>query len=59
MNEALGEERVYYDAYDLGLRRGEAYLVINLRALQYLDHVIDVDDRDAFEWALNTLMKYV
>ncbi|ASJ16599.1 hypothetical protein A3L04_05710 [Thermococcus chitonophagus] len=59
INEALGEERVYYDAYDLGLKRGEAYLVINLRALQYLDHVIDVDDRDAFEWALNTLMKYI
>ncbi|AFK22426.1 hypothetical protein Py04_0834 [Pyrococcus sp. ST04] len=59
MNEALGEERVYYDAYDLGLKRGEAYIVINLRALQYLDNVIDVEDREAFEWALNTLMKYV
>ncbi|WP_048058344.1 hypothetical protein [Pyrococcus yayanosii] len=59
MNEALGEERVYYDAYDLGLDRNEAYMIINLRALQYLDHVVDVEDREAFEWALNTLMKYL
>ncbi|CAB49914.1 hypothetical protein [Pyrococcus abyssi] len=59
MNEALGEERVYYEAYDLGLNRGEAYVVINLFALEYLDHVVDVDDREAFEWALNTLMKYL
>ncbi|AAL81041.1 hypothetical protein PFDSM3638_04585 [Pyrococcus furiosus DSM 3638] len=59
MNESLGEERVYYDAYDLGLERGEAYIVINLRSLQYLDHVVDVEDREAFEWALSTLMKYI
>ncbi|AEC52593.1 hypothetical protein PNA2_1678 [Pyrococcus sp. NA2] len=59
MNEALGEEIVYYEAYDLGLERGEAYIIINLLALEYLDHVIDVEDRDAFEWALNTLMKYL
>ena len=58
-NEALGEERVYYEAYDLGLKRGEAYLIINLLALEYLDHVIDVEDREAFDWALNMLMKYL
>ncbi|AIF69651.1 hypothetical protein PAP_06265 [Palaeococcus pacificus DY20341] len=59
INMALGEERVFYDAYELGLGRGEAYLIINIKALHYLDHVVDAEDRDVFEEAVQLLMEYL
>ncbi len=59
LNEALGRDIVFYDAYALGLDRGQAYIIINLRALQYLEHVIDAEDREIFEDALGVLMRYI
>ncbi len=59
LNETLGREMVFYDAYALGLNRGQAYIIINLRALQYLEHVVDAEDREIFEDAVAVLMGYI
>ncbi|WP_048151960.1 hypothetical protein [Palaeococcus ferrophilus] len=59
LNEELGEEMVYYEAYDLGLDRDEAYIILNVSALHYLDHVVDAEDRDVFEEAVALLMEYI
>jgi hypothetical protein len=59
LNEALGEERVYYEAYDLGLDRNEAYIILNIKGLYYLEHVVDAEDRHVLEEAVSLLMKYV
>jgi len=59
LNEALGREIVFYEAYDLGLSRNEAYLILNIKALHYLDRVVDAEDRKVLEEAVGLLMKYV
>ena len=59
MNDALGEERVYYDAYSLGLDRNTAYLILNIVALTYLEDVLDGEDREIFEGAVGLLLKYL
>ncbi|USS40390.1 hypothetical protein NF865_08770 [Thermococcus aggregans] len=59
LNEALGEERVYYEAYDLGLDRDEAYIILNIKGLYYLENVVDAEDRHILEEAVSLLMKYV
>ena len=59
LNEALGEERVYYDAYSLGLDRNTAYIIINLVALNYLESVLEGKDRGVFEEAVSVLLKYI
>ncbi|HIP88968.1 MAG TPA: hypothetical protein EYH24_03220 [Thermococcus paralvinellae] len=59
LNEALGREIVFYEAYDLGLNRNEAYLILNIKALHYLDRVVDVEDRGVLDEAVRLLMKYV
>ena len=59
LNEALGEERVYYDAYSLGLDRNTAYIILDLVALNYLESVLDGKDREIFEEAVEVLLKYV
>ncbi len=59
MNDALGEERVYYDAYSLGLDRNTAYLILNIVALTYLEGVLDGEDREIFEGAVGLLLKYL
>ena len=59
LNEALGREIVFYEAYDLGLNRNEAYLILNIKALHYLDRVVDVEDRGVLEEAVRLLMKCV
>jgi len=59
LNEALGREIVFYEAYDLGLNRNEAYLILNIKALHYLDRVVDVEDREVLDEAVRLLMKYV
>jgi len=59
LNEALGEERVYYDAYSLGLDRNTAYVILDLVALNYLESVLDGKDREIFEEAVGVLLKYV
>ena len=59
LNEALGKDMVFYDAYALGLDRGQAYIIVNLRALQYLEHVVDAEDREIFEGAVGTLLRYI
>ncbi|WP_456367904.1 hypothetical protein [Thermococcus sp.] len=59
LNEALGEERVYYDAYSLGLDRNTAYIIVNLVALNYLEGVLEGKDREIFEEAVEALLKYV
>ena len=58
-NEALGRDIVFYDSYALGLDRNQAYIILNLKALQYLEHVVDAEDREVFEDALGMLMKYI
>ncbi|WP_048149852.1 hypothetical protein [Thermococcus sp. AM4] len=59
MNGALGEERVYYDAYSLGLDRGTAYIILNLVSLNYLEGVLEGKDREVFEEAVGLLLKYL
>ncbi|AJC72341.1 hypothetical protein X802_09430 [Thermococcus guaymasensis DSM 11113] len=59
MNDTLGEERVYYDAYSLGLDRNTAYLILNIVALTYLEGVLDGEDREIFEGAVELLLKYL
>ncbi len=59
LNEALGEERVYYDAYSLGLDRNTAYVILNLASLHYLDSILEGRDREIFEEAVDLLMRYV
>ncbi|ASJ06915.1 hypothetical protein [Thermococcus pacificus] len=59
LNEALGEERVYYEAYDLGLDRNTAYIILNIANLHYLESVLDGRDREIFEEAVELLMRYV
>ncbi|WP_297477918.1 hypothetical protein [Thermococcus sp.] len=59
LNEALGEERVYYDAYSLGLDRNTAYIILDLASLHYLDSILEGRDREIFEEAVELLMKYV
>ncbi|WP_461866901.1 hypothetical protein [Thermococcus sp.] len=59
LNKALGRDMVFYDAYALGLDRGQAYIIVNLRALQYLEHVVDAEDREIFEDAIAVLMRYI
>lgn len=56
MNEELGADMVFYEAYDLGLNRNDAYLIINIKALNYLEHVVDVEDREVFKDAVELLM---
>lgn len=50
---------MFYEAYDLGLSRNEAYLILNIKALHYLDRVVDAEDRKVLEEAVGLLMKYV
>ncbi|WP_297490917.1 hypothetical protein [Thermococcus sp.] len=59
MNEALGEERVYYEAYDLGLDRNTAYVIVNVANLHYLEGVLEGEDRELFEAAVKILLKYI
>ncbi len=59
LNEALGEERVYYDAYSLGLDRNTAYIILNLASLHYLDSILEGRDREIFEEAVELLMRHV
>ncbi|AIU70321.1 hypothetical protein TEU_08245 [Thermococcus eurythermalis] len=59
LNEALGEERVYYDAYSLGLDRNTAYIILNLVALNYLEGILDGRDKELFEEAVDVLLKYI
>ncbi|ASJ02818.1 hypothetical protein A3L09_05885 [Thermococcus profundus] len=59
MNEALGEKRVYYDAYDLGLDRNTAYVILDISAVHYLESVLDGEEKELFEEAVEVLLKYV
>jgi len=59
LNEALGEERVYYDAYSLGLDRNTAYIILNLVSLKYLESILEGEDREVFEEAIQALLKYI
>jgi len=59
LNGELGEERVYYEAYDLGLERNTAYIILNLPNLIYLDSILEGDEREDFERAVKLLIKYV
>ncbi|MCD6558369.1 MAG: hypothetical protein J7K57_00575 [Palaeococcus sp.] len=59
MNEELGVDLVFYEAYDLGLNRNDAYLIINVKALNYLEHVVDAEDREIFEDAVRLLMALI
>ncbi len=59
LNEALGEERVYYDAYSLGLDRDTAYIIINVVSLKYLESILEGTDREVFEEAVEKLLKYI
>ncbi|HDZ35897.1 MAG TPA: hypothetical protein ENH81_03150 [Thermococcus sp.] len=59
LNEALGREMVFYEAYDLGLDRDTAYVIINIANLHYLESVLDGQDREIFEDAVKILMRYI
>ncbi|ASI99697.1 hypothetical protein [Thermococcus celer] len=59
INEALGKEIVYYEAYDLGLEGNTAYVIFNIANLYYLEGVLDEEDREAFEEAVEILLKYL
>ncbi len=59
LNEALGREVVYYEAYDLGLDRDTAYIILNIANLHYLESVLEGEDQKIFEEAVELLMKYV
>jgi len=59
LNEALGEERVYYDAYSLGLDRNTAYIILDLVSLKYLESILEGEDREVFEEAIQTLLRYI
>jgi len=59
LNEALGEERVYYDAYSLGLDRNTAYIILDLVALHYLEGTLEGKDREIFEEAVEVLLRYI
>lgn len=59
LNEAIGREIVFYEAYDLGLDRNTAYIILNLLNLQYLESVVEGTDREIFEEAVGMLMEYV
>ncbi|NJE25515.1 hypothetical protein E3E22_02540 [Thermococcus sp. MV5] len=59
LNDALGKELVYYEAYGLGLERNEAYIVLNIKGLYYLENVVDMEDRSILDEAVSLLMKYV
>ncbi|USG99365.1 hypothetical protein K1720_07455 [Thermococcus argininiproducens] len=59
LNDALGEELVYYEAYGLGLERNEAYIILNIKGLYYLENVIDMEDRSILDEAVSLLMKYM
>jgi len=59
LNEALGREIVYYEAYDLGLDRDTAYIIINIANLHYLESVLEGRDREIFEEAVELLRRYV
>lgn len=59
INEALGKEIVYYEAYDLGLEGNTAYVIFNIANLYYLEGVLDEEDREAFEEAVEILLRYL
>ncbi|MDI3476268.1 MAG: hypothetical protein PWQ79_1588 [Thermococcaceae archaeon] len=59
MNEALGRELVYYEAYSLGLDRNTAYIILNIANIHYLEGVLDGSDREVFERAVEILLQYV
>ena len=59
LNEALGRKMIYYEAYDLGLGRNTAYVIIDIASLHYLESVLEGRDREIFEEAVELLMKYV
>jgi len=59
LNEALGKKIVYYEAYDLGLDRNTAYIILNLASLHYLESVLDGRDREILEEAVELLMRYI
>ncbi|WP_297419810.1 hypothetical protein [Thermococcus sp.] len=59
LNETLGGEMVYYEAYSLGLDRNTAYVILNIANLHYLDGILEGRDREVFEEAVGILMKYV
>ncbi|WP_297463648.1 hypothetical protein [Thermococcus sp.] len=59
LNEALGRQMVHYEAYDLGLDRNTAYIILNLASLHYLDSILEGKDREVFEEAVELLMKYL
>jgi hypothetical protein len=59
MNEAMGREIVIYEAYDLGLDRNTAYILLNIVNVHYLDSILEGEDREIFEGALELLLKYI
>jgi len=59
LNDALGEHRVYYEAHDLGLERNEAYVILNIKGLYYLENVVDGEDRHVLDEVVSILTKYM
>ncbi|WP_297506884.1 hypothetical protein [Thermococcus sp.] len=59
LNDALGEERVYYDAYNLGLDRNTAYIILNIASVHYLETILEGRDKELFEEAIGALLKYL
>ena len=59
LNEALGREMVFYEAYALGLDRNTAYIILNVASIHYLDSILEGKDREIFEEAVHSLMRYI
>jgi hypothetical protein len=59
MNEALGEKRVFYDAYSLGLDRNTAYIIIDVHALHYLAGILEGEEKELLDEAAEVLLKYI
>jgi hypothetical protein len=59
MNEALGEKRVFYDAYSLGLDRNTAYIIIDVHALHYLAGILEGEEKELLDEAAEVLLRYI
>ncbi len=46
VNSAIGSDFLRYDAYDLGLNVNQAYIILDIAALYYLEGAVSQSERD-------------
>ena len=59
VNETFGEEVLRYDAHELGLKKNQAYMVIDVAALYYLESVVEPEEEEALYDATKKLSKWL